>query len=354
MNTRILDIIKNPEIIKIEDLKLLETEIEKLPYMQSLRAIYLLGVHKYHHNDFQQELTKTAAYTTDKKILYNLINQTKNTISKTIKKEENTISSDIQDKKTPTLTGIDYYTKNLPLQEKEPSFPALPKTTEEKPQYESKTHIMDFYTFSKKEEKNKIHSPINFYEKPIESIAENKAPKEEIIKNIAEDEEYQWKPMQLENTSSAHTDNKNTSIKIENLNDEKTYISTKQEDINNTIIDKELNTSNVSSFINTWQNWLKIDRTPQFTEQEKKSAIIDKFIENNPKISPIKDDIDFVVKEKSDDISHLMTETLAQLYLDQKLYSKAINAYKILQEKYPEKSKEFEKKLEEIKKNRNK
>ena len=118
---------------------------------------------------------------------------------------------------------------------------------------------------------------------------------------------------------------------------------------NNTTTKKD---SNVSSFINTWQNWLKIDRTTLVSEQEKKAAIIDKFIENSPKISPIKEDVEFVVKEKSDDISHLMTETLAQLYVEQKLYSKAIKAYQILQEKYPEKNYEFQQKIEEIKKSR--
>ena len=113
--------------------------------------------------------------------------------------------------------------------------------------------------------------------------------------------------------------------------------------------------SNVSVFINTWQNWLKIDRnaSAEISQQDKKAAIIDKFIENNPKISPIKEDVDFIVKEKSNDISHLMTETLALLYVEQKLYTKAIQAYKILQEKHPERTDEFEERIEEIKKSRN-
>ena len=76
MNTRVLDIIKNPEIIQIDDLKLLKTEIEKFPYAQSLWAIYLLGVHRFYNEHFPKELAKTAAYTTDKRILYNLINKT--------------------------------------------------------------------------------------------------------------------------------------------------------------------------------------------------------------------------------------------------------------------------------------
>lgn len=118
--------------------------------------------------------------------------------------------------------------------------------------------------------------------------------------------------------------------------------------------------SNVPNFVNTWQNWLKIDRNlPEKQEEisapqsekimERKADIIEKFIEENPKISQLKEEVNFVVKEKADDISHLMTGTLAKLYLEQKLYSKAIKAYEILQKKHPEKSEEFENKIKEVK-----
>lgn len=97
--------------------------------------------------------------------------------------------------------------------------------------------------------------------------------------------------------------------------------------------------SNIPNFVNTWQNWLKIDRketeVPEETEPvkiiEKKAEIIDKFIEDNPKISQLREDGNFVVKEKASDISHLMTETLANLYVEQRLYTKAIIAFESLQ-----------------------
>ncbi len=44
-----------------------------------------------------------------------------------------------------------------------------------------------------------------------------------------------------------------------------------------------------------------------------------------------------------------MTETLAQLYVEQHLYTKAIEAYGILQNKYPEKVDIYAEKIEEIK-----
>lgn len=111
--------------------------------------------------------------------------------------------------------------------------------------------------------------------------------------------------------------------------------------------------SNVPGFINTWQSWLKIDR-PAEEAVEKVEAIpvqekvIEAFIENNPRISQLRDESTYVVKEKNDDISHLMTETLANLYLEQKLYSKAIKAFGILKKKYPERAAYFDSRIEEV------
>ncbi|MDO3424988.1 hypothetical protein QWT87_08815 [Chryseobacterium sp. APV1] len=110
--------------------------------------------------------------------------------------------------------------------------------------------------------------------------------------------------------------------------------------------------SNVPGFINTWQSWLKIDRTEEKPKEEKpdlKTKVIETFIENNPRISQLKEESTFVVKEKGDDISHLMTETLANLYFEQKLYTKAIKAFEILIKKTPEKRKYYEGKIQEIK-----
>jgi len=109
--------------------------------------------------------------------------------------------------------------------------------------------------------------------------------------------------------------------------------------------------SNVPGFINTWQSWLKIDR-PQEPEKEKteiKNKVIEAFIENNPRISQLKEESSFVIREKNDDISHLMTETLANLYFEQKLYTKAIKAFEILINKYPDKKEHFENRIKEIK-----
>lgn len=87
-------------------------------------------------------------------------------------------------------------------------------------------------------------------------------------------------------------------------------------------------------------------------EKKKKAEIIDRFIEANPKISPIKPTmanppVQFNINEEEN--SYLMTETLARVYLEQKKYTKAIQAYEILILKYPEKISFFADRISDIK-----
>ena len=592
METRIIDLIKNPETLRVEDLSLLETEIEKFPYMQSLRAIYLLGVHRFYNENFSKELAKTAAYTTDKRILYNLINKTNENMAaalaasafpfktdlatktpkiqevKTeaipapveVKIEEKTDSvtetqsveisepvSFVEENKNEEAQAVNNETPSIPdvSSVEEPQAEVLsPEKTEtekteltaaeyiaaemaklkagattEEPAIAEKEEILveevkaeeispieiveekevevevevetepvveeeerfsaeelaspdtfnlrkpkettiDFYNrkqtgfveeipaqkennyssekpISEKpaEKEEEKETNISFYaQKQVESVEESPTQKEDFYsakttsESPAEKEErettidfYARKqtsfveetPAQKENIySSEKTVEEKTTEKEEkettidfyaskkansDAQEEQTsyspvniyqkQIDTEKEDTaevsKNLVQEENISTteeaansekpepkaeiekvseaakptsnSNVTSFISTWKSWLKIDRSEIVTpsEQDKKAAIIDKFIENNPKISPIKEDVDFIVKEKSNDISHLMTETLAQLYVEQKLYTKAIQAYKILQEKHPEKTEEFEERIEEIKKSRN-
>jgi len=88
-------------------------------------------------------------------------------------------------------------------------------------------------------------------------------------------------------------------------------------------------------------------------EKQKKNELIDKFIETSPKITPIKHDVpppaNIILEPSSSDNSYLMTETLARVYLEQKKYQKAIQAYQILILKYPEKSSFFADRILDIK-----
>ena len=96
----------------------------------------------------------------------------------------------------------------------------------------------------------------------------------------------------------------------------------------------------------SFNQWLQLSTKKEIKREEtstkstsKKEEIIEKFIQNNPKIEPLSKDKSVsisIAKNKQD--SSLMTETLAKVYLEQKKYENAIQAYRILSLKYPEKS----------------
>jgi hypothetical protein len=89
--------------------------------------------------------------------------------------------------------------------------------------------------------------------------------------------------------------------------------------------------------------------------RRRKFELIDQFIEKNPKLVPKEDQgrrIDLSASVKLDK-NELMTETLAKVYLEQKKYKKAIQAYKILSLKYPEKSSFFADRIKAVKKLQN-
>lgn len=94
----------------------------------------------------------------------------------------------------------------------------------------------------------------------------------------------------------------------------------------------------------------KEETHPVNEERKKKLDLIDKFIENNPKIPTVPKDAPIPeIKPFSEETTYLMTETLARVYLEQKKYTKAIQAYEILILKYPEKSSFFADRILDIK-----
>jgi tetratricopeptide (TPR) repeat protein len=117
----------------------------------------------------------------------------------------------------------------------------------------------------------------------------------------------------------------------------------------------------------SFQEWLQLSRTQPIVREKptetilkntllednkkRKSELIDKFIESSPKISPVQQNsaTSFQIDINKTDDSYLMTETLARVYLEQKKYQKAIQAYEILILKYPEKSSFFADRISDIK-----
>lgn len=360
---RILDLFKKPQSIQYEDLALLQMEISKYPFMQSIRAIYLYGNQVFNDENYPNCLSQTAAYTTDKKILYQFIqkttiveenqpadNQHVENIQLETENEETTIVEEIQHTDNQHIENIQLETEN-----------------EETTIIEENQHTDNQYIENKKEEEEKLNYSINF-----DNQSDDILPK---IKNIPQKKSEYIPNNPTHNKHEEEIKKLIAEVEAKIAQKRAEQQKLKQEASTNTPKVEEP-ISNVPHFVNTWQYWLNTEKPSIKTDEKIQSTIIpnndpstedikktdenihiedvkiktiNTFIENNPKIQRLKTDTEYTPKEKSDDISHLMTETLANLYFEQRLYAKAIQAYKILSEKSPEKKETFEARITMIK-----
>ena len=113
------------------------------------------------------------------------------------------------------------------------------------------------------------------------------------------------------------------------------------------------------TIVKTEQKMSYLDWLEQINQDKKQKNndffdAIDTFLKNKPKIVPVKNKTykaPAIIEESVTEKQMLMTETLANLYVKQKKYDKAIQAFKILSLKYPKKSSYFANRISEIKQN---
>ena len=113
----------------------------------------------------------------------------------------------------------------------------------------------------------------------------------------------------------------------------------------NTLIHE--NASQKNSFV----DWLKLSNLKPI-DRLNESDTVDKFISKKPRLKAevSQEEKDHDSDEELANKSVYMTETLAKLYLNQKNYEKAIQSYKILILKFPEKNSYFANQIKKIKK----
>lgn len=100
----------------------------------------------------------------------------------------------------------------------------------------------------------------------------------------------------------------------------------------------------------------EVKTTISFQIPRKTDEVIEKFIREEPIIQPLqaeKLDLENKARRSSEDQYSLVTETLAKIYLEQGLYPKAIEVYKKLVLKYPEKNAYFAARITELEKKLN-
>lgn len=93
------------------------------------------------------------------------------------------------------------------------------------------------------------------------------------------------------------------------------------------------------------------------TFKRKEESVLDKFIQEDPQIKPPKPEnlsIENKARQSAQDMNDLVSETLAEIYTGQMLFDKAIDTYKKLSLKFPEKSAYFAQLIDNLEKKLNK
>ena len=287
-------LLKHPANFSSEQISDVNTIIHEFPYFQSARAMYLKGLKDKGSFKYNQELKTTAAYTTDRSILFDFITSEafqQNEISEQIHQNTEYLKSievtDIEDISVNKSIYIDHALKQH-IRDTEAT--------------------LDPMLFEAKE------VPVQSVNEPIISI--------------------------------------DTSTPIEKTAEEKLELG-KPLDFDKNELHSFSEWLKITSFKPIIRDESPVENHPTITQHslEEKLNLIDKFIEAKPKITPVKQDGQPINLANTNNIQpeSLMTETLARIYLEQKQYEKAIQAYKILSLKYPEKSGFFADQIRAIK-----
>ncbi|MBP2831677.1 hypothetical protein J8281_05695 [Aquimarina sp. U1-2] len=294
-------LLQNPEKITKAQAQSLEKISDEFPYFQSVRPLLLKALKNQESFRYNQELKITAAYTADRSVLFDFITSdlfkhpvASNKVKQKRKKDINVVDPQ-EIKSLPRIPLNDAVTMKMQEAEDVLDPTLFASKGEENINKEEESHAKGSFTTHQERERPidqhqhitpeeilQVDKPFDFSKKETHSFAE-------------------W--LKLTSTSP-----------IDQLKDKKEHLSS--------------------------QNIENTDDVEKTLVQKGKFELIDEFIANNPKIQPASKDTPKrnLAKEHRVSNNELMTETLARVYVAQKNYKKAIQAYHILILKNPEKS----------------
>ncbi len=278
----------------------LEEVVKEFPYFQAARALQLKGLKNLNSFRYNNALKVTAAYTADRDVLFDLITSPEFL--------QNSIADAISGK-TASLEATEVEVETVEAGEESPA-PLLEETPDAPLPRNSRDaeDILDPALFASKDP--------------------------EIDKAIAREKEAAEKELELGQPLPFKRDEKHSFLEWLQLSSARPLRKDKPASPKKADIPKDM-----------------VFPIPEEAEKKKKFELIDRFLEENPKIVPKEKEhapVDIKGSTRIDS-EELMTETLAKVYLEQKKYKKALQAYKILSLKYPEKSSFFASRIKAVK-----
>ncbi len=310
------DLLSKPQHIDKEAMDQLDIVIKKYPYFQSARALQLKALKNQNSFLYNDALKVSAAYTTDRDILFEFIT------SKTF--AQNEISQIIQ-QHDPSLNDIEVVSENVSEQT------AIELDNQMKAEMKKAEAILNPDLFERKfGSVEKLANPSSEKEKPTPPMVT------EDNQNVNKEKEDSAKTEQTEAEKNLEIDKPLDFTKSDTHSFSEWLKLTKANPIDRS--SAEGKTAQSTDGKETFSEETNKKKRP--SDQERKFKMIEKFIQDKPKIKPAEQQSPKanLAKPYTQTPDALMTETLAKVYLQQKNYKKAIQAYKILILKNPEKS----------------
>ncbi len=327
----LVDLLKNPDQFLDEGANFLSLAVPKFPYCTSL---HLINVRYNQLKSGIQEgslVNLAAVYCPDRTILFNLMNRP-------------VFKSELSEEKLDQPIG------KSELNEEELNLPiSVAELSEQEPLPKPSTHVTFYSTFESKGkeilEEGKISN--SFRSVNTNSLESMTSPEPIIAGSIRKNFLYWLKKTQkgyfLKQGSFS-----NVSNRIQKSGESSSYkLGLHSDSLESGY---QMNIFHLGALTSA-----NSKNTVEFDLSKKEDQIIEKFLKEDPQhISPYNSEktdftVEHQVEKASRDSSEMVSETLASIYLQQKLYEKAIMAYEKLSLKMPEKRTYFASIIKKIK-----